>query len=116
MVNKLLDFSSIEGGRMSFKFRPVSIGPLTRDLAVLFRDAIERTKIEYVIDCDDDPPDVLPVYLSTDVWEKIVGNLVSDALKYSVKGRIAVTLRSTRGEAVLSVSDTGQSPSSSYSL
>lgn len=71
MVNKLLDFSSIEGGRMSFKYRPCSIGALTRDLAVLFRDAIERTKIEYVIDCDDDPPDCLPVYLSPDVWEKV---------------------------------------------
>jgi signal transduction histidine kinase len=107
MVNKLLDFSSIEGGRMSFKFRPCAIGSLTRDFAVLFRDAIERTKIEYVIDCDDDPSDALPVYLSPDVWEKITTNLISNALKYSVKGKITVTLRSTRGEAVLSVSDTG---------
>ncbi|GAA6013850.1 hypothetical protein JCM10207_008212 [Rhodosporidiobolus poonsookiae] len=107
MVNKLLDFSSIEGGRMNFKFRPVQIGPLTRDIAVLFRDAIERSKIEYVVDCDEDPSDCLPVYLSPDIWEKIVFNLVGNSLKYSQHGRISVTLRSTRGEAVLSVCDTG---------
>lgn len=107
MVNKLLDFSSIEGGRMNFKYRPVKVGPLARDIASLFRDAIERTKIEYIIDCDDDPPDSLPVYLSPDLLEKIVFNLVGNAFKYSTSGTICVRLRSTRAEAVLSVSDTG---------
>ncbi|TKA52251.1 hypothetical protein B0A53_04674 [Rhodotorula sp. CCFEE 5036] len=107
MVNKLLDFSSIEGGRMNFKYRPVKVGPLARDIASLFRDAIERTKIEYIIDCDDDPPDSLPVYLSPDLLEKIVFNLVGNAFKYSTSGTISVRLRSTRAEAVLSVSDTG---------
>ncbi|GAA5995875.1 uncharacterized protein JCM10292_004800 [Rhodotorula paludigena] len=107
LVNKLLDFSSIEGGRMSFKFRPVQIGPLTRDIAVLFRDAIERTGITYTVQCDDDPSECLPIYLSPDLWEKIVLNLISNALKYSLQGHIKVTLRSTRAEAVFSVSDTG---------
>ncbi|GAA6041500.1 hypothetical protein JCM8097_001909 [Rhodosporidiobolus ruineniae] len=107
MVNKLLDFSSIEGGRLNFKYRPVQIGPLTHDIALLFRDAIERTKIEYVVECDADPSDCLPVYLSPDIWEKIVFNLVGNAFKYTLKGRITVSLRSTRAEAVLAVSDTG---------
>lgn len=39
-------------------------GALTRDLATLFRDAIERGKITYIISCDEDPPDSLPIYLS----------------------------------------------------
>ncbi|GAA5985176.1 hypothetical protein JCM10908_002555 [Rhodotorula pacifica] len=107
MVNKLLDFSSIEGGRMNFKYRPVKIGPLARDIATLFRDAIERTNIEYIVDCDDDPPDSLPVYLSPDLLEKVIFNLVGNAFKYSTSGTISVRLRSTRAEAVLSVSDTG---------
>lgn len=109
MVNKLLDFSSIEGGRMSFKYRPVKIGELVRDIAVLFKDSVERSNLQYIIDCDDDPPDSLPVYLSTDLLEKVVFNLVGNALKYSKStgGTIAVQLRSTRAEAVLTVSDTG---------
>ncbi|GAA6054361.1 hypothetical protein JCM3770_003336 [Rhodotorula araucariae] len=107
MVNKLLDFSSIEGGRAKFSYRPVQIGSLTRDIAILFRDAIERTGLKYTIQCDDDPPDCLPIYLSPDLWDKIVHNIVSNAFKYTVRGEIAVTLRSTRAEAVLSVSDTG---------
>ncbi|BGP42546.1 hypothetical protein JCM10450v2_006649 [Rhodotorula kratochvilovae] len=107
MVNKLLDFSSIEGGRAKFSYRPVQIGSLTRDIAILFRDAIERTGLKYTIQCDEDPPDCLPIYLSPDLWDKIVHNIVSNAFKYTVKGEIAVTLRATRAEAVLTVSDTG---------
>ncbi|GAA6059978.1 hypothetical protein JCM10212_001327 [Sporobolomyces blumeae] len=107
MVNKLLDFSSVEGGRMNFKFRPVQIGALTRDFAILFRDAIERARIKYVIECDDDPPDAWPIYLSPELWEKVIMNTVGNALKYTEKGQIKVSLKSTRGEAVLSISDTG---------
>ncbi|GAA5948632.1 hypothetical protein JCM21900_005196 [Sporobolomyces salmonicolor] len=107
MVNKLLDFSSIEGGRMNFKFRPVQIGPLTRDIALLFRDAVERAKIRFYVETEDDPSDAWPIYLSPDLWEKVIMNLCGNALKYCRSGEIKVTLKSTRGEAVLSVSDTG---------
>ncbi|GAA5906400.1 hypothetical protein JCM5296_000445, partial [Sporobolomyces johnsonii] len=107
MVNKLLDFSSIEGGRMNFKFRPVQIGPLTRDIALLFRDAVERAKIRFTVETEDDPLDAWPIYLSPDLWEKVIMNLCGNALKYCHSGEIKVALKSTRGEAVLSVSDTG---------
>ncbi|GAA6012992.1 hypothetical protein JCM11491_000931 [Sporobolomyces phaffii] len=107
MVNKLLDFSSVEGGRMTFRFSPVKIGNLTRELSSLFVDAVERARIEYVIECDDDPSDALQIYLAPELWEKIMMNILGNALKYTQRGRIAVTLKSTRGEAVLTVSDTG---------
>jgi len=82
-------------------------GQLTRDLAILFKDAIERAKIEYVVECEDDPPDAWPIYLSPDLWERVILNIVGNALKYTEKGRITVNLKSTRGECVLSISDTG---------
>lgn len=85
----------------------VTQGPLTRDIAILFRDAIERTGIKYEIHCDDDPADCLPIYLSPDLWDKIVHNIISNAFKYTPSGNIVVSLRSTRAEAVLTVSDTG---------
>ncbi|KAM0747651.1 hypothetical protein T439DRAFT_93583 [Meredithblackwellia eburnea MCA 4105] len=107
MVNKLLDFSSLEGGRMNLTYHPVQLGALTRDLCSLFRDAIRRANIEYEVICEDDPADVLPVYLSIDLWEKIIHNLVGNSFKYCEKGKISVILRSSRAEAVLEVKDTG---------
>ncbi|SCV70300.1 BQ2448_1694 [Microbotryum intermedium] len=107
MVNKLLDFSSLEGGRTQAKFRPVKIGALTQDLATLFRDAIERAGLRYVIECDDDRQDLLPIYLASDLWEKVCYNLIGNALKYCRSGSIEVRLKTTVAEAVLSVKDTG---------
>ncbi|GAA5932140.1 uncharacterized protein JCM15063_001133 [Sporobolomyces koalae] len=107
MVNKLLDFSSVENGRMSFRFTPVRIGNLTRELASLFVDAMEKAGIDYTLECDEDPADAQPIYLSPDLWEKIMMNILGNALKYTQRGSIAVKLKSTRGEAVLSVKDSG---------
>ena len=76
MVNKLLDFSSLEGGRLQVKFRPVKIGVVTRDLASLFRDAVERAGLQFIVSCDDDPPDVEDMYISLDLWEKVIYNIV----------------------------------------
>lgn len=73
---QLLDFSSLEGGRLLVKFRPVKLGAVTRDLATLFRDAVERNGLQFIVECDDDPPDCLPMYIAMDLWEKVIYNIV----------------------------------------
>ena len=54
LVDQLMDFSRIEGGHYAIACRPLPIGSLTRDLANLFRGAIERSKLEYTVDCEED--------------------------------------------------------------
>ncbi|KAK4055384.1 hypothetical protein OIO90_003222 [Microbotryomycetes sp. JL221] len=107
LVNKLLDFSSLEGGRMQVKFRPVQLGYITRDLSTLFRDTVERNGLTYKISCDDDPPDCMPIYIALDLWDKVVFNLIGNAVKYCPSGSIEVSLRLTLAGAVFSVKDTG---------
>ena len=41
------------------------------------------------------------------MWEKIVLNLISNAFKYTLSGRIGVQLRARDGLAELTVEDTG---------
>lgn len=40
-------FHQIEGGKLTGRFRPVSLSPFTEDLASLFRSTIEKNGIEY---------------------------------------------------------------------
>jgi signal transduction histidine kinase/DNA-binding response OmpR family regulator len=104
LVNALLDVARLEAGRTLATYVPVDIGALTAQLASVFRSAIERTGILFVVDCQT-PPDL--VYIDCDMWEKIVFNLLSNALKYTFTGQIVILLRSRPGAVELQVRDTG---------
>jgi PAS domain S-box-containing protein len=104
LVNTLLDFSRIEAGRMQASYQPTDLAALTAELASNFRSACERAGLRLVVDC---PPLGQPVYVDRDMWEKVVLNLLSNAFKYTLEGRIEVALRRSGGQAVLTVRDTG---------
>ncbi|MGZ6143556.1 MAG: ATP-binding protein, partial [Myxococcales bacterium] len=104
LVNTLLDFSRIEAGRVQASYEPTDLAAVTADLASVFRSAIERAGLQLTVDCE--PPGT-PVFVDRDMWEKIVFNLLSNAFKFTLQGRIAVRVRD-RGDAVeLRVEDTG---------
>ncbi|KAM0756019.1 hypothetical protein T439DRAFT_320710 [Meredithblackwellia eburnea MCA 4105] len=107
MVNTLLDFSRIQDGREELVFRPTLLSTATADLASLFRSAIERGGIQFIVDAEPDPAEGKPVFLSMDLWEKILFNLLGNAFKYTMKGSITVRIRFTRSSAILDVIDTG---------
>ena len=104
LVNSLLDFASIEAGRVQVSYTPTDLATLTAEMASMFSSAVERTGLSYLVDC---PPLPERVYVDADLWEKIVLNLVSNAFKFTFRGSIAVRLRWQNGQAVLTVTDTG---------
>ncbi len=104
LVNMLLDFSRIEAGRVQANYEKTDIGPLTANLASVFRAAIEKAGMELDVDC---PPIAGQVYVDRDMWEKIVLNLVSNAFKFTLEGRITVRLRESAGHIEMTVTDTG---------
>ena len=104
LVNTLLDFSRIEAGRITARFEPVDLPAFTADLASNFRSAAEKAGIDLVIDTQ---PLEHPLYVDPQMWEKIVLNLVSNAVKHTFQGSIHVRLGEADGGASLSVTDTG---------
>ncbi|GLW08280.1 hypothetical protein Misp01_34100 [Microtetraspora sp. NBRC 13810] len=104
LVNTLLDFSRIEAGRMSASFEPVDVSTVTAELAGMFRSAAEEAGLDLVVDCPALPPDV---YVDPGLWEKIILNLLSNALKHTGAGRVSVSVRLTDRHCRLVVADTG---------
>jgi PAS domain S-box-containing protein len=104
LVNSLLDFSRIEAGRMRADYEPVDLSAFTAELASVFRSAIERAGLAYQVDC---PALSSPVDVDREMWEKIVLNLLSNALKFTIEGAVTVTLSEKDGQALLRVADTG---------
>ena len=64
----------------------------------------KRAGLTFEVDC---PPLPEPVYLDRGMWEKVVLNLLSNALKFTFDGGIRVTTAVEDDHAVVTVADTG---------
>ncbi len=104
LVNALLDFSRLQAGRLTASFAPLDIGTVTGELAGMFQSAAQKARLALVVDC---PPLRSRVWVDRDFWEKIVSNLVSNALKYTHQGEIVVRCQEEPTRVVVTVSDTG---------
>ena len=60
LVNTLLDFSRLEAGRTQAIYEPTDLATLTADLASVFRSAIEKAGLEFIVNCQ---PLSEPVYV-----------------------------------------------------
>jgi len=104
LVNALLDFSRMEAGRHSARFVPTDLARYTADLASAFHSAFEKAGLSFEVDC---LPVAQPIYVDRDMWEKIVMNLLSNALKFTFEGGVSVRLAPAAGGARLTVKDSG---------
>jgi PAS domain S-box-containing protein len=104
LVNSLLDFSRIEAGRIHANYEPTELDRYTEDLASTFRSAMERAGLTFHIECEPLPE---PVYVDRDMWEKVVLNLLSNALKFTLEGSVTVRVRADGPQVRLTVQDTG---------
>ncbi|MBW0115391.1 SpoIIE family protein phosphatase [Pseudonocardia abyssalis] len=105
LVDTLLDFARLEGGRLAPQLASVDLAALTRGIAESFAPAATRAGLGFVVTCPALPS---AVAVDVDMWEKIVLNLLSNAVKYTLAGGVSVTLAATDDGGVrLDVTDTG---------
>ncbi|MCI0343591.1 MAG: ATP-binding protein [Planctomycetales bacterium] len=104
LVNALLDFSRLEAGRLRASYVPTDLARLTTELASAFQSAAEKAGLRLLIEC---PPLPEPATVDREMWEKVVLNLLSNALKFTFHGTITVGLRAVGDRLELTVRDSG---------
>src|SRR5215472_4256952 len=104
LVNTLLDFSRIEAGRLQAVYEPTDLCTFTEEVSSVFRSAMEKAGLAFAVECE---PTSENVYVDLDMWEKIVLNLLSNALKFTFQGSVVLRLRVLGNRVQLSVTDTG---------
>lgn len=102
LVDMLLDSARIDAGHLRPALEPTALGRLTADLASVFRSAFERSGVVLETQIEDAEVDV-----DAAMWETIVLNLLSNALKFTVAGSVTVRTERAGDTFRLIVRDTG---------
>ncbi|HSN15917.1 MAG TPA: PAS domain-containing sensor histidine kinase, partial [Anaeromyxobacteraceae bacterium] len=104
MIQDLLDATLLEAGQLRMNRRPLDLQRTVRDMIERQRGALDVDRVR--VSTGSPPPD--PVRADPERLERIVVNLLSNALKYSPpESEVEVEVAAGAGGAVLTVSDRG---------
>ena len=117
LINDILDLSKVEAGKMDIRHEPFSLRLLLEYLEATFGPVADERALEFALSVAPD----LPEELTTDEARvrQILRNLLSNALKFTDEGRVALTveyaapdeppvdLRGDRPVLAFRVTDTG---------
>jgi PAS domain S-box-containing protein len=105
LVDDLLDVARITGGRMTLRLEAVRLPSLVERAVETTRDLVGARGHDLVVSLPDEP---LCVNADPTRLEQVVGNLITNAAKYTEPGgRIEVTVQREGEQAVLRVRDNG---------
>ena len=104
LVNQLLDLQRLDAGRMQPNFRPCEIVAFFSQIVDAFRPYCERKGLHLVTEFSSCPL----LYLDTEKFEKVLYNLLSNAMKFTpAGGSITVRGETAGNHCFLQVKDTG---------
>ncbi|QLE47256.1 response regulator [Nostoc sp. C057] len=104
LVNQLLDLQRLDAGRMQPSFHPCDLVEFVSQIVESFRPYCEKKRLHLATQLDE----CSPVYLDMEKFDKVVYNLLSNAMKFTPEGgTISVRLKSEQDRCILQVQDTG---------
>ncbi len=103
MIADLVDSARIESGHVTLERQPIELQTFVKGLLDRTHDVLDYERV-----CLDIPVDVPAVLADPDRVERILMNLLTNALKYSPgDGDVLVDARAGNGEVLLGVTDRG---------
>ncbi|MCU0549207.1 MAG: response regulator [Leptolyngbya sp. Prado105] len=104
LVNQLLDLQRLDAGRMQPKFQACDLVEFVSQIAETFRPYCEKKGLNLITQVAPCPP----VYLDLEKFDKVIYNLLSNAMKFTPAGQsITVAIEALHDRCRLKVCDTG---------
>jgi two-component system, sensor histidine kinase and response regulator len=99
LISDILDFSKIEAGKLDFESIPFALDAVAEDVLDLLKVRVKGKPVELVLRVEDgvDPR----VIGDPGRVRQVLTNLVGNAVKFTTKGDVIVTLRAEPGAAAL---------------
>lgn len=106
LITGLLDFSRLEAGKIELRPEPTDVVALTKSILADFAPALRQKQLTLVSNL---PETTSPIEIDRYLYERILFNLVSNAIKFTqINGIVTVTLaKQADDQWLVSVKDTG---------
>lgn len=105
LLSNLLEFSSLEQGKLQVENSPFNIGQLCEETASMFEPIAHKKDLAFIFTNNIKEH----LYANTDRLKikQIISNLISNAIKYTIEGHIGFGANIENGCLVFRVEDTG---------
>ena len=105
IINDILDFSKIEAGKLKIDQIPTDLHDVVRQLVDMFQAQVSAKSLKLLVRRSTDvPPSIISDPLRL---EQILLNLISNAIKFTERGHIKLTLGRRDDKLEFQVEDTG---------
>lgn len=110
LINDILDLSKVEAGKLELNYAPTDVQSIFHDMERVFGHKLSEKNIDLKIEVDPEAPQYL--MLDEIRLRQILLNIVGNAVKFTDKGHIRLSLRAsetnqTHTNLLISVEDTG---------
>ncbi|MEX0821223.1 MAG: ATP-binding protein [Rhodothermales bacterium] len=105
MLNSVLDLAKLESDEMDLELGPIRLDPEIRDVAEMLRPIAVEKGLRIEISVQDGP--LALVLADRAALNRIVHNLIGNAIKFTDKGHVRIVVWSTEEQAGFDVVDTG---------
>lgn len=107
IINDILDLSKIEAGKMILRPRKFNLSKVVQKVIQLHNNKAKEKKIGLFLDIDQTVPET--VSMDDTRLSQILNNLVSNAIKFTEKGNVEVSVKYKQSSGILSfkVKDSG---------
>jgi len=110
LINDFLAVARIQSGNLKVKFTEIDVRKVLSNVSSEFNKTAAEKGIEFSLNL---PPNPIFVETDADRLQQVLTNLVSNSLKYTDKGSVAISLEQTRLKTVITIKDTGHGISAS---
>ncbi len=104
LINDVLDFQKIESGRMKFDIQPNNINEIAKDVYEMMASTAKDIGVDLLLELDGGLP---RLGFDNDKITQVLTNLVTNAMKFTEKGKITIKTTQRDDMIEVSVSDTG---------
>ena len=105
LINDILDISKVEAGKLDVRPESSRVSKMVESLQMLFEPLASQKRLAFRVALAEDAPKVL--FTDRQRVEQILKNLLSNALKFTEKGEVSLTVSRHPKGIAFAVRDTG---------